>query len=109
MDDKITLVQPVAVSACFEMLQQGKVDAVVLNEFTGRTAIKEMGLKDQIIAVQARPISITGLHVLIHKIQPERGCAVGDRELWSATDQGHRPVSANRRHTYVDNLGQLLG
>ena len=68
--NKITLVQPVAVSACFEMLQQGKVDAVVLNEFTGRTAIKEMGLKDQIIAVQARPISITGLHVLIHKSNP---------------------------------------
>lgn len=70
-DGKITLVQPNSVSDCFELLTEGKVEAVVMNEFTARDAIKTMGLTDQVAPVQSRPVSITGLHVLIHKEHPQ--------------------------------------
>lgn len=70
-DGKITLKQPTTVAACFEMLVAGEVDAVAMNEFTGRAAIKSLNLKDQVEVVQGRPISIEGLHVLVHKDHPE--------------------------------------
>jgi len=70
-DDKITLVQPRPVNDCFELLAEGKVDGVVLNEFTARDAIASLDLQDRIEAVQSRPISITGLHVLVHKAHPQ--------------------------------------
>lgn len=69
-EGKINLVQPRGVNDCFELLTQGEVEGVVLNEFTARDAIKAMGLKDQVEPVQSKPISITGLHVLIHKTHP---------------------------------------
>lgn len=70
-DGKITLKQPQAVKDCFEMLMSGEVDAVAINEFTGRAKIKEMGLKDKVEAVATRPLSITGHHVVIHKDHPQ--------------------------------------
>ncbi|WP_298678744.1 transporter substrate-binding domain-containing protein [uncultured Lentibacter sp.] len=70
-DGKITLAQPQAVAECFEMLVAGEVDAVALNEFVGRTAINTLNLKDKVEIVQARPLSIEGLHVLVHKSHPE--------------------------------------
>ena len=69
-DGKITLKQPQTVKGCFDMLVAGEVDAVAMNEFTGRAAIKELGLKDQVEVVQGRPVSIEGLHVLVHKDHP---------------------------------------
>lgn len=66
----ITLEQPPQVADCFEMLEEGKVDAVALNEFTGRTAIKELGLENKVDIVQSRPLSIEGLHVLVNKAHP---------------------------------------
>ncbi|APX11036.1 transporter substrate-binding domain-containing protein [Tateyamaria omphalii] len=70
-DAKITLKQPQTVKGCFDMLVAGEVDAVAMNEFTGRAAIKDLGLKDQVEVVQGRPISIEGLHVLVHKDHPQ--------------------------------------
>lgn len=70
-DGKITLKQPQAVKACFDMLVAGEVDAVAINEFTGRAQIKDMGLKDQVEAVSTRPLSITGHHVVVHKDHPQ--------------------------------------
>lgn len=69
-DEKIVLKQPVTMKECFEMLTSGAVDAVAVNEFTGRSTIKTLGLKDQIEVVQGRPVSIEGLHVLVHKEHP---------------------------------------
>ncbi|MEL6464012.1 MAG: transporter substrate-binding domain-containing protein [Pseudomonadota bacterium] len=69
-DAKITLEQPQTVKGCFDMLVAGQVDAVAMNEFTGRAAIKDLGLKDQVDVVQGRPVSIEGLHVLVHKGHP---------------------------------------
>lgn len=70
-DGKITLKQPQTVKGCFDMLVSGEVDAVAMNEFTGRAAIKDLGLKDQVEVVQGRPVSIEGLHVLVHKDHPQ--------------------------------------
>lgn len=70
-DGKITLEQPVSVADCFEMLVAGQVDAVALNEFTGRKAVKDLGMQDRIDVVQSRPLSIEGLHVVVHKSHPD--------------------------------------
>jgi len=69
-DKKITLEQPVTLADCFEMLGEGKVDAVVINEFTGRAQIKKLGLEDSVVVVQSRPLSIEGHHVVVHKTHP---------------------------------------
>ena len=69
-DDHITLVQPHAVADCFNMLVAGEVDGVVLNEFTGRTALKQLNLKDK-VSLAPRPLAIEGLHVLVHKTHPQ--------------------------------------
>jgi polar amino acid transport system substrate-binding protein len=70
-DGKIELKQPVRVSDCFDMLRNGEVDAVALNEFTGREAVKSLGLEEDVYVVPGRPLSIEGLHVLVHKAHPE--------------------------------------
>jgi len=69
-DGKVTLVTPRTVAGCFERLVAGDVDAVVINEFTGRAAIKELGLRARVDVVKGRPVSITGLHVMIAKAHP---------------------------------------
>jgi polar amino acid transport system substrate-binding protein len=69
-DGKITLKQPTDPADCFTMLVNGEVEGVVLNEFTARDAIFSLGLQDRVEAVQSRPVSITGLHVMIHKANP---------------------------------------
>jgi polar amino acid transport system substrate-binding protein len=70
-DNKITFKQPRAVEDCFRMLLAGEVDAAAFNEFTGRSAIKDMGIEDQIVIVESRPLSIEGLHVVVHKDHPD--------------------------------------
>ncbi len=70
LDEKITLKQPRAVKDCFDMVLAGEADAVALNEFTGRAAIKEHGLEDRIDVV-TQPLSVAGLHVVVHKSHPE--------------------------------------
>ena len=69
-EKKITLLQPVSVRECFELLVAGKVDAVAINDFTGREAIAKAGIHDQVVALN-RELSIESLHVLIHKTHPK--------------------------------------
>lgn len=70
-EEKITLTQPRTVDDCFELLLDGSVDAVVLNEFTGQSALARLDIEDQITAPKHTPLSIEGLHVLVHKSHPE--------------------------------------
>jgi len=69
-EGKITLKSPDTVKGCFDLLMQGEVDAVAINEFTGREALKELGLKDRVTVIDTRPLSIEGQHLLIHKSHP---------------------------------------
>lgn len=66
---KISLVQPLTVDECFQLLARGGVDAVALNEFTGRAAIKKLKLGDKIDWIQ-KPVSIESLHVVVAKTHP---------------------------------------
>ena len=68
-DDKVVLLRPQNVEECFQMLARNEVDAVALNEFTGRAAIKKLGM-DKEIRVVERPVSVLNLHVIIAKTHP---------------------------------------
>ena len=96
-DGKITLKQPDSVADCFEMLTADEVDAVALNEFTGRTAIKEMGLQQTVAPVQTRPLSIEGLHVLVHKNHPNA------QNVMAAINQGLAAIKENGTYQQVIN------
>jgi polar amino acid transport system substrate-binding protein len=67
---KINLVRPRTIEDCFNLLKQGEIDAVVINEFVGRAAIKDMNIKDIVKIVDSRPLSIGSLGALIHKSHP---------------------------------------
>jgi polar amino acid transport system substrate-binding protein len=69
-DELITLRQADDVEGCFNLLRAGEVDAVAINEFTGRQAIRENGLDESVVAVSSRPLSIEGLYVLVNRNHP---------------------------------------
>ena len=64
--EKVTLIRPQGVDECFQMLMRGEVDAVALNEFTGRAAINKLGIDKDINAIE-RPVSLLSLHVVVAK------------------------------------------
>ncbi len=69
-DGKVKLVQPLTPEECYEMVLEGDADAAVMNEFTGRAHIAEMGLTDE-FSIVPEPIAIQALHVIVHKSHPE--------------------------------------
>ncbi len=93
-EGKITLKSPVSVADCFEMLMKGEVDAVALNEFTGRAAIKEAGIEDR-VEVAPRPLSIEGLHVIVHKSHPRA------QELLALINKGLRAIKDNGEYQRI--------
>lgn len=93
-DDKITLVQPKATKACFEMLLEGKVDAVVLVEFQGREMMGDMKIQDQ-IRVLPQPIAILGEYVVVHKSHPQ-----GDYMMETIND-GLRKIRASGEYQKI--------
>jgi len=68
-DDKVVLMRPQSVDECFRLLEKGEIDAVALNEFTGRAAVKKLGLGASITTIE-RPISVLSLHVVVAKTHP---------------------------------------
>jgi polar amino acid transport system substrate-binding protein len=68
-EEKITLIRPQSVDECFQMLMRSEIDAVALNEFTGRAAMSKLGLSPQIRVIE-RPISLLSLHVVVAKTHP---------------------------------------
>jgi|GEM_PF-236703 len=68
-DNKINFVQAETIDDCFNKLVTQEVDAVTINEFTGRLKIQVLNLQDKVVAAE-RPLSIEGLHVLISKSHP---------------------------------------
>ena len=96
-EDKINLVSPVAVSKCFEMLANGEVEGVVLNEFTARDTIHALGLTDQIEPVQSRPVAIAGLHVMVHKTHPRA------EDLLAVINDGLGSIKSNGQYQEIVN------
>ncbi len=68
-DGKIKLERPERIGDCFQMLVDGKVDAVLIDEFAGKAALKDMGLLDRVEALP-RPVNLEPLNVLVHKGNP---------------------------------------
>jgi len=94
-EGKITLEMPDKNADCFEMLVAGKVDAVVVDEFTGRATMKELGLGDKVEVVQTRPLSIEGLHVVVHKTHPRA------EELMALVNKGLAAIKADGTYQQV--------
>ena len=94
-EGKIKLEMPDKNADCFAMLLEGKVDAVVVDEFTGRATIKEMGIADRVDVVQSRPLSIEGLHVVVHKSHPRA------RELLDLVNKGLAEIKADGTYQQV--------
>lgn len=92
---KVTLKSPATIKDCFELLEDGEVDAVAINEFTGRTAIKDLELADKVEIVQSRPLSIEGLHVLVHKSHPRA------QEMLEAANSGLRNIKENGAYQQI--------
>lgn len=68
-EEKIILIRPQSVEECFQMLERGELDAVAINEFTGRAAVKKLNLGKRIRVIE-RPVSLLNLHVIIAKTHP---------------------------------------
>lgn len=94
-DSKITLEQPDSVADCFAMLMNGEVDAVALNEFTGRTAIKDLNLTGRVSVAQGKPLSIEGLHVVVHKSHPQA------LAMLDTINTGLREIKANGTYQQI--------
>ncbi|MDJ0821045.1 MAG: transporter substrate-binding domain-containing protein [Paracoccaceae bacterium] len=88
-DGLITLEQPTSPADCIEMVAEGKADGAVLNEFLGRDTIKKLGLGDQIVVAQGRPVSIDGNHMIVHKSHPN------GPELLAVFEQGLERIKAD--------------
>ena len=68
-DEKVTLLRPQTVDECFKLLQDGEVDAVTINEFTGRAAMAKLDMGDKVVAIE-KPVSVLNLHVIVAKTHP---------------------------------------
>ncbi|MFK7743595.1 MAG: substrate-binding periplasmic protein [Roseobacter sp.] len=62
----IELVQPARAQDCFELLMQGQVDAVAVNEFQGVQQLFAQDLTETVVPLP-RPLSTQTLHVVISK------------------------------------------
>lgn len=91
-DGRIELKQPQSIDQCFEMLVDQEVDGVVLNEFTGRKKINDLGLKGQVDVAQGLPITIDALHVIAHKSHPDADA------LMSMVNEGLVEIRQNGRY-----------
>jgi polar amino acid transport system substrate-binding protein len=69
-DKKVTLVMPPSNADCFKMLEAGEVDAVALNEFTGREALIRLDMVKKVKMLE-KPLAILTLHVLVAKTHPQ--------------------------------------
>jgi polar amino acid transport system substrate-binding protein len=94
-EGKIKLEMPDKNADCFNMLLAGTVDAVVVDEFTGRATMKELNIGDKVEVVQSRPLSIEGLHVVVHKSHPRAD------ELLGLINKGLADIKADGTYQQV--------
>lgn len=69
--DHVTLVQPDSAADCVQLVLEGKADAMALDEFSGRVALRQSGAEGKIVALSDMPISIETLHVAVPKAHPQ--------------------------------------
>ena len=76
-DEKVSLLRPQSVDECFQMLDRGEVDAVALNEFTGREAVRKLNMNDKVRTIE-KPVSVLNLHVIVPKSHPRAQVLLGN-------------------------------
>jgi polar amino acid transport system substrate-binding protein len=69
-DNKVTLMRPQGTEDCFKLLARGEVDAVPINELTGRTDVLRLDLGNEIKTIE-KPLSFITMHVVIAKTHPQ--------------------------------------
>lgn len=94
-DGKVKLVTPIQSDECFQMLDNGEVDAVVMNEFHGREAIAKLGMKDRVTVAGGEAIAIQGLHVAVHNSHPDKD------QLLQIVNDGIRKVKDSGEHQSI--------
>ena len=101
-DKKIKAVTPATPADCYEMVLEGKADAVLMNEFTGRTQLKNLGLADKFNVVP-QPMSIGTLHVIVHKTHPQA------QELLAMINTGLRGIRDNGTYQKIieDHMARI--
>ncbi|KMW60310.1 LysM domain protein [Candidatus Rhodobacter oscarellae] len=101
-EGKITLLKPRSVKDCFDKVLSGEADAVAINEFTGRDAIKEHGLQDQ-IRILPQPLAVAGLHVVVHKSHPQA------QEMLAMANEGLRGIrkSGDYQKIIEDHMARI--
>ncbi|MFK7743596.1 MAG: hypothetical protein AB8B47_00970 [Roseobacter sp.] len=84
--------------ACFDALLTGAVDAVVLNEFSGRAVAAAMGITGQITARVRAPIGISMIRAAIPKQTPGAQAAMDalNTGLISMRESGQMQATLNR-------------
>ncbi|MBW4710279.1 transporter substrate-binding domain-containing protein [Roseobacter sp. YSTF-M11] len=85
-DGTVDLVRAPTVESCFDLLAGGGVDAVVMNEFTGRLAVERMGLSDQVEGLANAPLGIVTLHAIASRQNPNADSAI------AAVNRGLRAI-----------------
>lgn len=69
-DGKVTVVAPATPKDCYEMVLAGEADAVMMNEFSGRSELAQFGLTAKFDVVP-QPVAIQSFHLLVHKTHPQ--------------------------------------
>ena len=89
-DKRITLTRADTVDGCFEKVLDGSADAVVINEFTGRSAIARLGIADRVDTGLNRPVAVATLHAVVSRENPNAELLIGtlNRGLARIRDNG---------------------
>lgn len=73
VDDQVTLLQPDQAADCVQLVLDGRADAMALDEFSGRVALRQAGAEGKIVALSDMPVAIETLHVVVPKTHPQAG------------------------------------
>ena len=98
-DETIELLRPQTVNECFNLLVDGEIDFVALNEFTGQSAIKKLGYGD-LVAASEQLTDTIGLRMIIHRDHPRA------TDLMQQFNDGLSALRKNGR--YDDIVGRHL-
>ena len=98
-DRDVILLRPQTLQECFRLVGEGAVDAVIADEFSGRTIMMDMKLSGKIKVID-RPVAIESLHVVVNKSHPKA------RILVHYINSGIRRLKSNG--TYEDIIERHL-
>ena len=68
-EKKVILLSPPTIEECMKLVAEGSVDAVPVNELSGRAAMVHLDLTDKLRVID-KPLAILTLHVIIAKAHP---------------------------------------